>query len=123
MVYSAGANSFERVSDATQDSYERGLDQQNTAINVSEVTYQSGDLEVNVTNTGTTSLSINATDVIVDGTYRQSFERFEVVGKPDSDLWLPGDTLSIRINDSGLQSGDPVKVVTEHAVAAGRVVP
>ena len=123
MVYSAGANSFERVSDATHDSYERGLDQQNTAINVSEVTYQSGDLEVNVTNTGTTSLSINATDVIVNGTYRQSFQQFEVVGKPDSDLWLPGDTLSIRINDSGLQSGDPVKVVTEHGVAAGRVVP
>ena len=123
MVYSAGANSFERVSDATQDSYERGLDQQNTAINVSEVTYQSGDLEVNVTNTGTTSLSINATDVIVNGTYQQSFEQFEVVGKPDSDLWLPGDTLTIRINDSGLQSGDPIKVVTEHGVAAGEVVP
>jgi len=123
MAYSAGANSFERVTDATDDSYERGLDQKNTAINVSEVTYQSGDLEVNVTNTGTTSLSINATDVIVNGTYRQSFQQFEVVGKPDSDLWLPGETLAISVNDSSLQSGDTVKIVTEYGVAAGGMVP
>ena len=123
MAYSAGANSFERVTDATHDSYERGLDRQNTAINVSEVTYQSGDLEVNVTNTGTTSLSINATDVIVNGTYRQSFQQFEVVGKPDSDLWLPGETLAISVNDSSLQSGDTVKIVTEYGVAAGGMVP
>ena len=123
MIYSAGANSFERVTDATHESHERGLDQQNTAINVSAVTYQGGDLDVNVTNTGTTSLSLNATDVIVNGTYRQSFQRFEVAGKPDSDLWLPGETLSIRINDSDLQSGDLIKVVTEHAVADGGVVP
>ena len=123
MIYSAGANSFEQVTDATHDSYERGLDRQNTAINVSAVTYQTGDLDVNVTNTGTTSLSLNATDVIVNGTYRQSYARFEVVGKPTSDLWLPGDTLSIRINDGGLQSGDPIKVVTEHGVADAGVVP
>jgi len=127
MLHSAGTNGFERVTAATHSSYERGIDSQNTAINITGVNYQSSNLDVNVTNTGSTALSINATDVIVAGVYHDrteaDFKWIEVVGDPNTELWLPGDTLYVRIYLTGLQSGDHVKIVTEHGIADEAVVP
>ena len=125
-LYPATANGFEQVTDATKVTYEDDLDRQNTAINVT-INDQPGQLDVNVTNTGTTAIELNATDVIVDGTYipREDLQRFRVPTNSNSELWLPGEKLWIRILQSNLPDNDPnrVKVVTEHGVADGAVVP
>ena len=119
MLHSAGTNSFERVSDATHASYERNVDSRNTAINVSDAHYQGGHLDLNVTNTGTTTHTINSTDVLVDGVYYppSSYQWARIVGAPNSEYWLPGDTLYIRIRITSLSTPARVKVVTEYGIS------
>lgn len=123
MLHTAGANSFERVTEATHDDYESDLDRRNTAIDVVTAEYGSGQLDVNVTNNGTTALSVNDTDLIVDNAYQRHDDgdvEVEVVNGSGSHLWLPGQTLSFRVQMS--DAPGRVTVVTEHGVADGEVV-
>lgn len=124
MLYSAGANGVERVSEATTETYDDDLHRQNTAIEISEIEFQGSQLDVNVTNNGTTALALNDTDLIVDNSYQrqEDLQRFRVVGQPDSELWLPGETLFFRVD---LPGGDPqrVTVATKYGVAVSGVVP
>lgn len=125
MLHSAGANSFERVTDATHDAYEDDLDRQNTAIEIVNVTFQDDQLVVNVTNNGTTALSVNDTDLLVDNAFQRSDSsdvEIQVVGNPDSDLWMPGQTLRYVIQFGGSETPERVKVVTEYGVADAEVV-
>lgn len=121
-IYSAGTNSFDRVGDATRASHENALAQANTDINVTNASYGGGVLTVNVTNQGTTALSVNDTDLLVDGVYQPpgQLDAVSVVGHPNSDLWLPEDTLRFRLTRS--TAPQRVKVVTEHGVADEVVV-
>lgn len=121
MLYSAGASGFERVTEATGATYDNELGQQNTAIEITNATHNGTHLIVNVSNGGSTALSINDTDLIVDGTY-QSLSRSEVgiVDQSDSELWLPGETLQFTISMDS--APERAKVVTEHGVADAGVV-
>ena len=123
-LHTAGANTFERVSDATKETYDDELDRRNTAIEVANVSYVDGQLEVNVTNNGTTALAVNDTDLIVDNDYQRHDDGdvdVQVVESPGSQLWLPGQTLSFTVTTPDTPSR--VKVVTEYGVADAEVVP
>lgn len=124
MLHTAGANTFERVTDATKDTYDEELDRRNTAIEIARLDDQGSHIDVNVTNTGSTVLSINATDIIIDGEYYVpgNADKFRVPGRPNSDLWLPGEKLWVRILLPG-QDPQRVKIVVEHGVSASGVVP
>ncbi|WP_336037652.1 fla cluster protein FlaF [Halobacterium yunchengense] len=124
ILYSAAYNGYERVQDADEGHGERVLEQRNTAVNVTNVTYDAdgGDqLTVNVTNEGSTTLSVEETDVLVDGDYlsREEYVDWSVDGATDTDLWLPGETYSVTVNAT-----DPsrVQVVTGSGVTATEVV-
>lgn len=124
MAYTAGSNGFERVTDATKSAHEMDLETKNTAVDVVRANYSAGQLEVNVTNNGTTALEVNATDLIVNGTYHthDEFAHIEVDGDPDTAIWLPGEELFVQIGLPDLGSTARVKVVTEHGVADAVVV-
>src|SRR6056297_2101194 len=71
ILYSAAFNGFEQVQDATEARDERVLEAKNTAIEVANVTYEGGDVDkmtVNVTNNGSTTLSVSETDLLTNGT-------------------------------------------------------
>jgi flagellar protein FlaF len=124
MLYSAAYNGYERVQDADDSYGERVLEQRNTVVNVSNASYnETGDelLTVNVTNEGSTTLAVNKTDLLVDGVYqaRDSYEDWSVDGANDTDVWLPGETLSITVN---VTAPTRVKVVTSPGVTATEVV-
>ena len=120
ILYSAAYNGYERVQDADASHGERVLEQRNTDVNVTNVTYNSseGQLTVNVTNQGSTSLSVNETDLLVDGEFysRDSYENWSVGGQSNTTLWLPGETYSITLNISS--EPGRVKVVTSTGVTA-----
>jgi flagellar protein FlaF len=124
ILYSAAYNGYERVQDADASHGERVLEQRNTEVNVTNVTYNTTDaqLTVNVTNEGSTSLSVNETDLLVDGEYynRSSYDDWSVAGQSDTTLWLPGETYSVTVNVSSEPSR--VKVVTSPGVTATGVV-
>ena len=121
IFYPAMANSYERVQAADADQADRALEQANTDIQLDGTTINSipaGDSEVNValTNNGSTSLTVSETDLLINGTYIQRSElNTEVDGDTSTDLWLPGETLSITYDTSG--TVNRVRVVTEHGVA------
>ncbi|MFC7075279.1 archaellum stator protein ArlF [Haloarcula halophila] len=118
MFYTASANSFETVNDAREASADQTLEQQNTAIEIQTVVYNStaASLEITVDNTGSTELSVEAVDVLADNQYLSGYGT-EVDGSTTTDLWLPGETLTISA--TGVSS-DPgrVKLVTGPGVAA-----
>lgn len=117
MIYSAAYNGFERVNDARVDHSESVLDQQNTALNITTVNYSAGYLNMTVNNTGSTTLDIDDTDVLVDGVYTDStaIVARDVNGVNDTELWFPGESLHYRINVSA--GPTRVKVVTGPGLA------
>lgn len=119
---SATTNGFERVTSAQQAETDAELDRQNTAIEIQNVTYDNPNetLSLRVTNNGSTALSVSATDVLVDNVYQESFAERSVEGDTVTDLWLPGETLDLEIDQS--EEPDQVKIVTQTGVAATVVV-
>ncbi len=75
MFYSAAANGFERVNDAREDQRDRLLDQQNTEISLCRRrgTQRERQPCVTVDNTGSETLSVEATDLLVDNDYRTGY--------------------------------------------------
>lgn len=122
VAYTAGNNGFEQINDAYEDSTDRELTQMNTAIEITDasVANEGGQLYVNVTatNNGSTTLSIDDTDILIDGNYtaHTDMDVLEVEGNSETDLWLPGETL--QSNFSVSYTPQRVKVVTESGVAA-----
>ena len=122
VLYSAAYNGYEQVQDADDQHAERVLERRNTAVDVTSVSYDSGKLTVNVTNEGSTSLSVNGTDLLVNGSFvpRSDYVSWNVDGTTDTSLWLPGETYTMVVNAS--TRPDRVKVVTSPGNAATEVV-
>jgi flagellar protein FlaF len=125
MFYTATSNGFERISEARSESAEDMLEQRNTALNITEVTYNASgndDLVIRVNNTGSTELAINDTDVLVDNDFQgvDDWDSYNVDGDTDTEVWLPGEQLEITIS----RSSDPtrVKVVTGPGLSDTEVV-
>jgi len=128
MVYTAANNGFEQVHDAYGEETDSELARQNTDVDVADASVANeGDgltLTVTANNTGTTSLSVNDTDILIDGTYAnftgENVTAAAVDGNERTDLWLPGETLRVEVPVASAPS--QVKVVTESGVATSEVV-
>lgn len=115
-AYTVATDSIDSVTTAQDERADSLLEQQNTAIEIDGV---DGDT-VTVTNTGSTTLSIERTDLIVDGDYVADANPTFADGSAnadETDLWLPGETL---VFETGTTDPDHVKIVTEHGVEATR---
>lgn len=135
MFYPAVTNGVERVDTANQDVHDTALTRQNTAINITRaewiVTGASQQLTIEVENTGASELTVNATDILVDDTYITHDEiatnggsTEAVEGDSSTNLWLPGETYTIEIDNDLIDGGPPdrVKIVTGPGVADSREV-
>ena len=120
-LYPTVETAGERISNAESAHDDRTLRQQNTAIVVSGTTYNATNdiFTVSVNNTGSTTLSVNRTDLIVDGRYRTP-ETFAVAGTENRTVWTPGSQLELTV--TGVTSEpERVKVVSGPGVAAFEV--
>ncbi|WP_227133250.1 flagellin [Halorubellus salinus] len=106
----------ERVQTAVDDRGDRAVSQRNSDIELGNVTYNATTdaLVVRVNNTGSRTLSVADTDVLVDGAYRQGYAT-SVAGDGTRTIWVPGETLRIEVSTS--TRPDRVKVVTEFGIA------
>ncbi|MCG1002944.1 MULTISPECIES: fla cluster protein FlaF [Halobacterium] len=121
ILYSAAYNGYERVQDADDSYDDRMLEQRNTVVNVTNATYNASGEEnvaVSVTNEGSTTLSVNETDILVDGEFqpRDRYVDWDVEGQTNTTLWLPGETYNVTL--AAGTSGSRVKVVTAGGVTA-----
>lgn len=125
MLYPAVSGGFESVSQASQDAGDRRLNAINTAINVTSacVDGSTNELTVEVENTGATSLGLNRTHVLIGNDYQVSFVSRTVNGNPNTEVWAPGQTVTLVYSISAqslIESIDPepgrVTVATEYGV-------
>ena len=117
MWHTAATNGFERVSDAQEEDADRLLAQQNTAIVIDSAVADTGagETRIRATNTGSTELSLNETDVLVDNEYHDGWQGNATLdGTSGTDLWLPGEQLEFNVS---VGSAAQVKVVTETGVS------
>jgi flagellar protein FlaF len=117
MWFTATSNSFESVSEAESTQSDTILETQNTAISVANVTYNnsSDQLTVLVNNTGAAQLSVESTDLLVDGQYQTGWEDTATVAGKDTRLWLSGETLEITLTTP--TEPTRVKIATENGVS------
>lgn len=117
-IYPIADAGYERVTDARSDSTDDLLDQQNTAIELSSLSYDggAGTLTVKVNNTGTTTLSVSDTDLVVDNEYSEGTTTVD--GNAETDLWHPGETLTVEVDGVSARP-DRVRLVTEHGISVG----
>lgn len=121
ILYTTAYNSFERFDAAQDERAEQLLEQRNTEVEIVDVdTTNSNYLNVTVNNTGSTTLHVNETDILFNGTY-QVPEQTSVDGQADATLWHSGETLRMNVSYS---TGTPVRVklITETGIAAFREV-
>jgi flagellar protein FlaF len=118
MWYTASANSFERVSEAENAQSDTVLETQNTAISVANVTYNNmtDELTVTVNNTGASQLTVEKTDLLVDGQYRTGWEDTATVEGQDTRLWLAGETLTMTMTVP--EEPTRIKIATENGISA-----
>jgi flagellar protein FlaF len=121
-AYTASANGFERVTDAKSAVDEEALERQNTALSITNTTYDAANdtLTVEAVNEGTTSLEIGAVDLLVDNAYRDDFTARRVGGDNSTRLWLPGERLHLEL--AATSQPNRVKLVTGPGVAATEVL-
>jgi flagellar protein FlaF len=121
MFYSAAANSAETVNDAREARADSALERTNTAIEITNVTYNSAPQYLNITveNTGASELTVSDVDVLFDNSYQTGY-RTAVEGNTETDLWLTQETMTI--NASVDAQPTRVKLVTGPGVAATEVV-
>lgn len=111
--------SFGSMADAQGQQTDRGIEALNTDIEIEETTYDDteAELEIRLRNTGSTTLSVADTSVLLDGEIPPGEDlTTDVEGDVDAALWLPAETLNVTVENV---DPDPerVKIVTENGVA------
>lgn len=133
ILYTSAYNGFEDVSDATTTQQELGLEAQNSDITLRNVTHNTSGttdyVNVTVENTGSTTLHVSETSILLNGSIRTTDVSYSVstsdgtipAGDGGTDLWHPSENLTISVHQD---VGTPfrVKIVTDHGVAATEVV-
>ncbi|WP_284012726.1 flagellin [Halobaculum litoreum] len=117
IVYPAAANGFEQVTDARHDAADRALDRANTAVDVTDATYNTttSTLTVNATNDGTTAVGVNDTTLLVDNSIPPTADvTTTVAGGVATDLWLPGETVTFEVDLAA--APNRTQVVVDHGV-------
>ncbi len=118
MFVTATSDAVELITDAEGKVNDVDLTMRNTAVEFGNVTHNASGgntLVIEANNTGATTLSLAATDVIVDNELRTTFDTRTVDGDASTDLWLPGETLRIELSIT--PPPDRVKLVTGPGVA------
>lgn len=118
-LYPAVANGTERVTDAQQAARDNALAEKNTEINVTRAVYNTTKqrLEVNVTNTGTTALDLEAVNLLADG---ESTNPTGAIDGVERETWLPGETANFGVTFNSEK--DRVVVVVDYGVSGAKPV-
>ena len=120
IAFPALETAHDRRATAMDERDERALDMRNTAIDtVAE--HADGDLHVDVRNEGSTTLTVEHTDTLLDGVY--TTPTTIAVRDDDGETWTdderstvtPGESLELTFE--GVGEVDRVKVVTRHGIA------
>ncbi|MFB6131976.1 MAG: hypothetical protein ABEJ44_01045 [Halanaeroarchaeum sp.] len=132
LLYTSAYNGFENVSEATTIKHELALETQNSDITIRNVSHNTSGttdyVNVTVENTGSTTLHVSDTSVLLNGTLRMSSITYSIsstdgtvrAGENGTDLWLPAENLTISVHQN-VDEPFRVKIVTDNGIAATAV--
>jgi flagellar protein FlaF len=103
------------VTEAWNDRISDQLAEKNTEIAITNTSYNGtiDELTVNATNNGTTTLSVDKIDLLVDGRLKPD-RTADIVGADGTEIWLSGERLVLTANATDPNSA---KVVVENGVS------
>ncbi len=120
-------NTYDNVSRETRDAIDQrdelAYDRAGSSIAITDTNVTGGALWMNVTNDGSSLLSVRDCDVLVNGTLMSGsirWNRTGVAGHPGSDLWGPSETAHFAID--GVSAPARIKIVTANGVSDTSVV-
>ena len=120
LFHAAATNSYEQFRDASEERRDREATVRATTLNVTAaevIDATDCTVRVNVTNEGETELELNDTDVLVNGRYQAGWQPGATVdGEADTDVWLPGERLSLNVTGAPVPP-NRTKVVSAAGVA------
>lgn len=126
--YTAVSNSTDVVSEAASDKLSQQSTIHDTEINITDATWNATDerLDVAVNNTGSATLSVAATELLVNGVYIEDWEDEATVDGTDTDLWAPKEQLQLsddeQVPDQVQETPERVLVVTGAGVTVAAPV-
>lgn len=125
--YTASTGAFSEIQDAQVDQVDRNVEAINTDVEIGSARYnESGEngLVIVANNTGATTIDINDSTLLVDGSYVGHWQAdAEIDGISDRSLWIPQATLEITIErDEDDSDPERVKLVTSNGIAATATV-
>ncbi|MFW6003266.1 MAG: hypothetical protein ACOCPT_02480 [Halanaeroarchaeum sp.] len=133
MLYTSAANGFEQVSDATLTQQEAALETENSEISIVNGTHNTSGrtdyVNVTLTNDGASTLHVSKTDLLLNGSYVDSFESRSIstadgtveAGSNGTDLWQPGEELTLVVQQN-VSKPIRVRVIADRGVATTEVV-
>lgn len=106
----------EQVSEEFDQKGDRLLAQQNTAFSITNATYNttSETLKFSIENTGTVTLGVNETDVLLDGIIQSGYTT-SINGETDREIWTPEETMNVTIEN--VNEPNRIKVVSETGIS------
>ena len=118
LVIQAVDTSFDAVQSSDDERFERHDTRLRTFIEIDQVTYYTtpNSLTMNITNTGSGSLSSEDIDVLVNGEIQTDSISTTTVDGLQTSLWSPGTTLSLTLVNQ--QTPQRVALVTGNGVSA-----
>jgi archaellum component FlaF (FlaF/FlaG flagellin family) len=144
MVYASGWGAFEGFQDAKEEEFAADAERFDTEFSVAQLRWDEGDpvvdgderLILEVNNTGSATLPASGTDLVIDGRYvpYDSENVTVTVDGTDADVWNPGTTLRIEVDDGFVRSAfdldltadakpDRIRFVTGPGIAVSEPVP
>lgn len=117
ILYSSVNDAFDKVTESFDDKYEDLRDKSETSLEAVSAVYLKdlNVLQVKIRNTGSTSLMLERTTVIVNGTLEESVT-MSIEGT-SSAVWFPTDTLVLNISDPDMAFDSQLRprIVTNNA--------
>ena len=110
--------SFGSLAGAQGEQIDRGVDALNTDLEITEAVYDDGteELDLDVSNTGSTTLGVAETSLLIDGEIPNSGDVTTAIDGDAVELWLPGETLSITAENVDSEP-ERVKIVAENGIS------
>ncbi len=109
-TYPVISHSAKNIMDSTNDKQKLQMSQLNTRINLMSVIQIGENINITISNEGSTVLHAETSDILVDGNYTS-------YSVSPSGLWLPGKNAVFSVN-AGAATNHTLKIITENGISA-----
>jgi archaellum component FlaF (FlaF/FlaG flagellin family) len=110
ITYPIMIDSFSKVQRSIDDEHELQMDELNTRISITSSVSSGVNINITLSNSGSTVLHASKSNVLLDGSYI-------TYSVTPAGLWLPGENAVFTVN-AGISGSHRIKIITENGISA-----